>query len=503
MSKRESEPGLGGVQAIALTTFASQKGDLLPFCRYLLLRVKEGEAAKAREWIARLLAAGLVKSVNEARITGDRANRLEGVGEAACIAFSFGGLQALGLREEPDFPFPTPFRTGMASPLRAPLLGDNNHGNWAWGDVAPGTEKPRSGPEVDILVAHFRKRDFDDTDGLLAPGSLGSHGLALQRMVETCPNYIESGTEPFGFRDGLSQPRIRGLQAGAKPDAKAGSPGSETDRNLVQPGEFILGHRNEFGERAYCPDVIGWKAFSKVDGTRFARDGSYLAVRQIEQHLEEFRKFETDPKHAVAQGHPTFAEKIIGRGKKGVPLGHGPVAAGANPAELDFAFRVGDAEGFQCPRGSHIRRANPRDMLGWDVGSGIAISKLHRLLRRGRVYRDAPTCGDPGKASCRTSDKPEDCGKGLFFIALNADLDRQFEFVQQRWIASSKFADLWNESDPALGAGASREFSIPGCAPIGRRLTGLPQFTTVKGGGYFFLPSLRALEFIADGSGAK
>ena len=30
-----------------------------------------------------------------------------------------------------------------------------------------------------------------------------------------------------------------------------------------------------------------------------------------------------------------------------------------------------------------------------------------------------------------------------------------------------------------------------------RRITGLPQFVTVRGGGYFFLPGLRALRYIA------
>jgi putative iron-dependent peroxidase len=273
---------------------------------------------------------------------------------------------------------------------------------------------------------------------------------------------------------------------------------------MVATGEFILGHDNEFGERAYCPDVAGWEKFPGNCGTRFAHNGSYLAVRQIEQHLDKFRQWETsDPAYQAGAGEPTLAEKIIGRRKSGEPLGQGQVAAGANPADQDFSFRVGDAEGFQCPRGSHIRRANPRDTLGWDVGSGVANSKLHRLLRRGRAYRDKPECGDPGTASCQASAGRQDCGKGLFFIALNADLDRQFEFVQQRWIASAKFADLWNETDPALGVGSGREFSIPGCQPIGRRLNGLPQFTTVIGGGYFFMPSLRALEFIASGIGAE
>jgi deferrochelatase/peroxidase EfeB len=92
----------------------------------------------------------------------------------------------------------------------------------------------------------------------------------------------------------------------------------------------------------------------------------------------------------------------------------------------------------------------------------------------------------------------------LHFICLNANISRQFEFVQSAWIASTKFGGMTGESDPLLG---NRE-AIPGCpvtsdftrqdeGPLRRRVSGLPQFVTVRGGAYFFLPSLRALRFFA------
>jgi hypothetical protein len=73
---------------------------------------------------------------------------------------------------------------------------------------------------------------------------------------------------------------------------------------------------------------------------------------------------------------------------------------------------------------------------------------------------------------------------------------------------STKFSGLTAESDPLLG---NRE-AIPGCPVTGdftmssdgslrRRVSGLPQFVTVRGGAYFFLPSLRALRYLAgDGN---
>jgi hypothetical protein len=87
---------------------------------------------------------------------------------------------------------------------------------------------------------------------------------------------------------------------------------------------------------------------------------------------------------------------------------------------------------------------------------------------------------------------------------LNANISRQFEFLQNAWIANTKFSGVTGESDPLLG---NRE-SIPGCPVTGnftipgdgtprRRVSGLPQFVTVRGGAYFFLPSLRALRYFA------
>ena len=125
--------------------------------------------------------------------------------------------------------------------------------------------------------------------------------------------------------------------------------------------------------------------------------------------------------------------------------------------------------------------------------------RFHRILRRGREYgselspeqalEPAPENGQP---------------RGLNFICLNANISRQFEFLQNAWIASTKFSGLTGEDDPLLG---NRE-SIPGCpvtsgftkpedGGVRRRVLGLPQFVTVRGGAYFFLPSLRALRYFA------
>jgi len=172
----------------------------------------------------------------------------------------------------------------------------------------------------------------------------------------------------------------------------------------------------------------------------------------------------------------------------------------------------------RCPLGAHVRRSNPRNAdlppgksgliarlirtLGFDaVALGndlVASTRFHRLVRRGRAYGARIT---PAEA---LSGALADDESGLHFVCLNANIGRQFEFVQAAWIAGTKFAGMAGEGDPLLG---HRQPALDGCPtdvfsipqPDGpdRRLTALPAFVTVRGGAYFFLPGIRALRYFA------
>ncbi|HEY1532411.1 MAG TPA: hypothetical protein VGF76_00280 [Polyangiaceae bacterium] len=93
----------------------------------------------------------------------------------------------------------------------------------------------------------------------------------------------------------------------------------------------------------------------------------------------------------------------------------------------------------------------------------------HRLLRRSRPY---------GGVSDET--------RGLLFVALNADIRAQFELMQQSYF-NAPLPGAASEADPFVGR-------VPG-RPSERRLARL------RGGGYFFLPSLRALNYLAESGG--
>ena len=246
------------------------------------------------------------------------------------------------------------------------------------------------------------------------------------------------------------------------------------------------------------------------------RNGTYLVLRDLRQDVRGFWEFLERQAVATGASAQDLAESMVGRSIGGKPLAHPsdrPIPAIPVEDALNSFTFAGDADGAVCPLGAHIRRANPRnaDMPG---GPGGALSRLvrilgfaqggvrddlvaparfHRIIRRGRKYGD---------------DGAPDGERGLRFVCLNANIARQFEFVQNAWLMSTHFGGLAGESDPLLGnrqplpgCPATDAFTRPRPDGVPRRLTGLPQFVTVQGGAYFFLPGLRALRYLASDAG--
>ncbi len=123
--------------------------------------------------------------------------------------------------------------------------------------------------------------------------------------------------------------------------------------------------------------------------------------------------------------------------------------------------------------------------------------RFHRILRRGREY--GPELLPENALNPASPNEPE---RGLHFICLNANISRQFEFLQNAWIMNTKFSGMTGESDPLLGnrtllpgCPVTADFNRPRAAGLRHRVAGLPQFVTVRGGAYFFLPSRRALRY--------
>ena len=463
--------------------------------RYFLLRVRDADSA--REWLTKAPVATARSQSPPPRT-------------ALQVAFTAAGLRALGVPGPAVEGFSAEFLAGLSSEQsRSRRLGDTGENapeKWTWGG---------SGYSLDVLVILFAvhgEMEPWERQVCTAPWS------EAFEVRETLSTSDLDGREPFGFIDGISQPELDW-------ERKREVSKDQIDyTNRVALGEFLLGYPNEYGKYTdrpiLEPSFPGASLLGTAENDSSKRDlglnGSYLVLRQLEQDVRGFWKFV-----AKAAGSPDagvrLAEAMVGRKlDDGAPLvkpASKPIdGIHSDPGEPDNNFTFdGDPSATRCPFGAHIRRANPRnpDVPGRPMGlisrvlaalafgpksirdDVIASTRFHRILRRGREYGPGLT---PQQAFA--GEGIAEAPRGIHFACLNANISRQFEFVQNAWIMSGKFNGLPDEPDPLLG-GPDSQFSIPREEKCPVRITGIPQFITVRGGGYFFLPGLRALRYIA------
>jgi Dyp-type peroxidase family len=448
-------------------------GNLKGAC-YVLLAI-DGPAA-ARRWLR--AAAGSITP-------GDaRPQEL-----ALNIAFTASGLAKLGLPQEALDLFSYEFRTGMTTAHRRRILGDLDETapeTWTWGG-------PNS-TAVDLVLLMFA-RDDSKLDLLYRSYAAGFADAGLAEIRKLTTSDI-GDIEHFGFRDGLSQPIVEGL-------SRAGPPAQ-----TIKAGEFILGYLNEYGRYTDRPLLA---AGSDSDGllpkdpagsgsADLGRNGSYVVMRQLDQDVRAFWRWMNGATlHPDGSPNPAarlrLASKMVGRWPSGAPLALAPEQDDPSLADKnDFMYFQSDAPGLACPIGAHIRRTNPRDSLDPQPGSrdSIAINKRHRLLRRGRTY------GPPLTMDEALSDRDTAAAeRGLYFICLNGNIARQFEFVQHTWANNPKFGELYDNADPIIAGGGNTAFTVQG-RPIRARYCQVPRFVAMRGGAYFFLPGIRALRYLAS-----
>jgi len=445
------------IQGLVLSGYGRQ-----PSAAYLFLSVKD--AAAAKRWLGDLAGRITHGGVH------DR-NRQTSLN----VALTRRGVAAFGLHDSTLATFARPFVEGMAQSDRARLLGDAPE-TWTWGTT---------GHRIDVLLVLFGR----DRAALTAhlDRERTALGGALEELFAIDSEDLPGSLEHFQFLDGISQPSIAGYR-----EDKQGKSGPG---NAIKAGEFVLGYENEYGQQTSSPTVQAPDADpgATLVGGDLGRNGTYLVVRQLRQDVAGFwngikgvcRQAGTpaDPAREEA-----LAAKVVGRWRDGTPLATSPAHDGGDvAANNDFDFSHTDPQGDRCPFGSHIRRANPRDTLLSDPDTSITTVKRHRLLRRGRPY--GPPIADRYADDGRT--------RGLVFVTLNANIERQFEFVQHAWISSPNFAGLYDEADPLLGGRTETPgvLSMP-ASPIRDRQHGILPHVTVEGGEYFFLPSIRALRYL-------
>lgn len=432
---------LDDIQHILLTRTPAMTG------RYEFLSF--GNPAGGRAWLSGLLDR--VQSAADVRATMDSVQRW------ITLAFTWNGLRALGVPEDSLATFPDEFREGMAA--RADILGDtgdNHPGNWAGG---------LAGDDLHAIAILFARTDAEHQRATAVHAEHvarcpGVRVLSFLDLNATPPfNYAH---DHFGFRDRLSQPVIEG--SGEDPTPGSGAP--------LKPGEFILGYPDEEGRTPKLPQP-----------ERLSRNGSYMAYRRLQEHVGVFRDYLRENAD-TADEKELLAAKFMGRWKSGAPLvlspDHDDPELGADSMRNnDFNYKEMDPHGYAVPLGSHARRLNPRD-------TAVNMNR-RRMIRRGATY--GPALPD---------DAPDDgADRGIAAFIICASLVRQFEFAQNVWINDRNFHELGNERDPICGTqDGTLEYKIPN-RPIRRVLKGLPAFTTLTGGAYFFLPGLNGLRYLA------
>jgi Dyp-type peroxidase family len=434
--------------------------------RYLFAEVRD--AGPARGWLAALEVTS-----EERRHPVPTLN----------VALTHAGLRALGVPEHVLRSFPAEFRAGMAA--RAGCLGDE-------GPSAPEAwEATLRGERLHVLLtvtapdaAAAGRRAEELT------GAFPAHGLAL---VHDQPAATLAGRrEHFGFTDGFSQPAFRG--AGREAVRGQGVPvrwrpwhrwrddivRSRSDRRVgfraLAPGELVLGYPDEDRARPPAP------------AAPFDRNATFMVWRKLAQDVAGFRRFLASAAQATGLSAGLVAAKVVGRWPDGSPLvlrpERGEEALGWDKERVnDFSY-ARDRDGLRCPRGAHVRRANPRDAFRF----GGTLTARHRIVRRGVPY------GDPLPEGALDDDGRD---RGLIFIALQADIERQFEIVQVRWCNDGDAFGLGHAVDPLAGAiEAPTRVTFDGRPP--RYATALRSYVTTRGGAYLFVPGIRALRALGQ-----
>lgn len=376
----------------------------------------------------------------------------------ASVAFTWNGLRAFGLDEASLATFPEEFRQGM--PARWQVLGDtgkNHPDNWSGG---------LSDPRLHAIAILFAREDSDRIQSVREHNELLTRTPGVEVLssldLEAIPSqYVR---EHFGYRDRLTTPEIEG--SGIEPTQGSGPP--------IRAGEFILGYPDEDGPPVNLPQP-----------EMLSRNGSFVAYRCLRQHVGAFRDFLREEGGPTAEEQELLAAKLMGRWRSGAPLvlapeKDDPAIANDPQRNNNFNYAVMDPKGYAVPLGAHIRRMNPRDTTVGNV-------RRRKVLRRGATY------GQPLPEGA-----PEDgADRGIASFVICASLIRQFEFIQNVWVNDPNFHELGNEHDPMIGTqDGTFDFTIPK-RPVRTKIKGLPAFTTVRGGAYFFLPGIKALQYLA------
>ena len=433
------------------------------YSRHALLQVADGP--RARLWLRGLLQQGLLTCAN----VGRREDGQTAPASTINLGLSQRGLQALQLAPGllATLKAKAPAFSQGAVPRAARRLGDT-------GDNAAYHWEPCFAPDQAHLLLSLQAAD---------PAALAQQWARLMQLpgadaLAGSPGAEHDGAHlsdsdqkivHFGYRDGLSNPRISGLHG--------------SSRQAHQAGELLLGYAND---DAYNP----WRLADQPLAAAFFRNASFGAFRKIAQHERAFRAYVSETAAALGRDRAWVMAKLCGRWPDGrllLPDGVSePAGAALGHKAQDFDF-AHDPAGLGCPFGAHIRRMNPRS-------DPLAQRRLRPLMRRGMPYGPAYDGAPEAQAVARGL-------LGLFFCA---SLEDQFEHLLGEWANKTPLGldHRGHAKDPLIGQHDDPHATLylPAAAPAqALRLGGLAPFVSTRGTAYLLYLARPALQALADG----
>ncbi len=450
------------------------RGYNMPYARYCFLHFEDPQ--RARELLGKLLSI-----VTTGQLWDEKPK------STVNIAFTHQGLTALRLPIATLNTFPVEFQQGMKA--RARILGDTGCNSAEHWDEVWREDHVHAWLGINGVTPEDVAARFDAVNSLLTETN-GARCLATQDAA----SLVEDGTvtlkEHFGYTDGFGNPDYLGVCRATQPgQGKLDKDGNWTP---LATGELLLGYADEAGELPVAPVPH-----------LLASNGTFMVYRKLHENVGTFRSFlnRWSALYGAGDDHAKekLAAKFVGRWRDGTPIELSPDApnsAIAQDANQSTNFKYGnDATGARCPIGAHIRRVHPRDAFGFD---GRLINR-RRITRRGLPY--GPYAADDGTITPEQAAQLDAVDRGVIFMALNANLARQFEFVQQQWIAYGNDAHLGNDKDLLMGShGPGEKYVVQGDTNPSNPpfvCSSLPNFVELRGGEYFFVPSITALGMIA------
>ncbi len=454
---------------------------------FMMLQIVDADAAKA--WI-RQAASTQVASAKEVAAFNElfKAIRFRRSEHAIVkstwmnIAFTRNGLTKLGVTAADLQRMDQSFAADVTTQART-VLGDA-------GPSAP--EQWRAAyrdQRIDavVILASDDESDLDAEEKFFADG-VESNGFTVVDTERGEARTDRPGHEHFGFRDGVSQPRIAGI-GDAAPDA-------------LPPWDFLVDAVDNVAppQPALPPGYPAPAPVPPNGPPAWTHQGSYLVFRRLKQLVSAWNEF-VEGSCPAHMGNDVFAAKLVGRYEDGAPFEHirslpaydpsagdpgaaSDAASGEHRDDFDYS---GDADGMLMPRAAHIRKTNPRDPQ----------FAHKRILRRGIAYGQ-PYDPDAPDASARGKDGD----RGLLFACYQRSIGDQFEFIQQAWANKPDFPG----PAPAPGvdvligqaADGNRYIDVPEARGT-QRFNGIAAFVQTTGTLYCFQPAISTLKTIGGG----